>query len=97
MRRLSAIGRLIHFDRRGTGISDPVSIEALPDLETQVEDVIAVLDAAGSQQASVLGMGEGGLLAILVAALYPRALQPTGPSDRSSSTRSTTADAAKSG
>ncbi|HEX2069442.1 MAG TPA: alpha/beta hydrolase, partial [Actinomycetota bacterium] len=46
LRRLSSFGRLIHFDRRGTGLSDPVPLDRLPSVETQVEDVLAVLDAA---------------------------------------------------
>ena len=49
LRRLASFGRLIHFDRRGTGLSDPVNVDALPDPETQVNDAIAVLDAAGSE------------------------------------------------
>src|SRR4051812_17991255 len=48
LRRLAAFGRLTHFDRRGTGLSDVVPIADLPDLETQVDDAVAVLDAAGS-------------------------------------------------
>jgi pimeloyl-ACP methyl ester carboxylesterase len=59
-RRLAAIGRLIIFDRRGTGLSDPVPLDRLPDLETQVADICAVMDAAGSQQAAILGFAEGG-------------------------------------
>ena len=47
LRQLSGFARLIHFDRRGTGLSDPVPPDAVPDLETQVADVIAILDAAG--------------------------------------------------
>ena len=46
-RRLAAIGRLIVFDRRGTGLSDPVPLDRLPDVETQVADITAVMDAAG--------------------------------------------------
>jgi pimeloyl-ACP methyl ester carboxylesterase len=70
-RRLAAIGRLIMFDRRGTGLSDPVPLDRLPDLETQVSDVCAVLDAAGSRQAAVLGFAEGGPIAIVLAATFP--------------------------
>ena len=58
-RRLAAIGRLIMLDRRGTGLSDPVALDRLPDLETQVEDVIAVMDAAGCEQAAILGFTDG--------------------------------------
>jgi pimeloyl-ACP methyl ester carboxylesterase len=70
-RRLAAIGRLIIFDRRGTGLSDPVPLDRLPDLETQVADICAVMDAAGSKQAAILGFTEGGPLALLLAASQP--------------------------
>jgi class 3 adenylate cyclase len=71
-RRLAAIGRLIIFDRRGTGLSDPVPLDRLPDLETQVADVCAVMDAAGSKRAAILGFAEGGPLALLLAASLPQ-------------------------
>jgi class 3 adenylate cyclase/esterase/lipase len=71
LRRLSSFARLIHFDRRGTGLSDSVPNNALPDLETQVEDVIAVLDAAGSERPAVLGVSDGNLVAMLLAATHP--------------------------
>jgi class 3 adenylate cyclase len=71
LRRLGSFARLIHFDRRGAGLSDSVPANALPDLETQVEDVIAVLDAAESERPAVLGVSDGGLLAMLLAATHP--------------------------
>ena len=71
-RRLAAIGRLIIFDRRGTGLSDPVPLDRLPDLETQVSDICAVMDAAGSTRAAILGFTEGGPLALLLAASVPQ-------------------------
>jgi pimeloyl-ACP methyl ester carboxylesterase len=71
-RRLASIGRLIIFDRRGTGLSDPVPLDRLPDLETQVADICAVMDAAGSEQAAILGFAEGGPLAVLLAASRPQ-------------------------
>jgi pimeloyl-ACP methyl ester carboxylesterase len=70
-RRLAGMGRLIIFDRRGTGLSDPVPLDRLPDLETQVADICAVMDAAGSRQAAILGFTEGGPLALLLAASLP--------------------------
>jgi pimeloyl-ACP methyl ester carboxylesterase len=70
-RRLAAIGRMIIFDRRGTGLSDPVPLDDLPDLETQVADICAVMDAAGSEQAAIIGLAEGGPLALLLAASFP--------------------------
>ena len=74
-RRLAGLGRLVLFDRRGTGLSDAVDVSALPSLETQVEDIIAVLDAAGSERAAVLGVVEGGPLAMLLAATHPERCQ----------------------
>ena len=71
LRRLSAFGRLIHFDRRGTGLSDPVPLDKLPDVETQVDDVIAVLDAAGAEQPAVIGLNDGGLIAMMLAERHP--------------------------
>ena len=71
-RRLAGIGRLIIFDRRGTGLSDPVPLDDLPDLETQVADICAVMDAAGSKQAAILAVAEGGPLALLLAASLPQ-------------------------
>ena len=67
--RLGSFGRLIRFDKRGTGMSDrPIG---LPDLETRMHDVLAVMDAAGSRQAVLIGYSEGGPMAILFAAAHP--------------------------
>ena len=49
--RLARFSRLILFDQRGTGLSDPVSFERLVMLEERTEDIVAVLDAAGSERA----------------------------------------------
>jgi pimeloyl-ACP methyl ester carboxylesterase len=70
-RRLSEFTRLILFDRRGCGLSDRHGTTATPTLEERMEDVLAVLDAVGSQQASILGISEGGALAALFAATHP--------------------------
>lgn len=69
--RLSAFSRLILFDKRGTGLSDRVDANALPSLETRMDDVRAVMDAAGSTRAALLGASEGAPMAILFAATYP--------------------------
>ena len=71
LNRLSAFSRLILFDKRGTGLSDRVDAHALPSLETRMDDVRAVMDAAGSSRAAVLGASEGAPMAILFAATYP--------------------------
>jgi class 3 adenylate cyclase len=69
--RFSAIARLITFDKRGVGLSDRVSAAEVPSLETWLDDVRAVLDATGSDRPVVLGMGHGGQLAMLLAAVEP--------------------------
>jgi pimeloyl-ACP methyl ester carboxylesterase len=69
--RLAAFSRLILFDKRGTGLSDGVSIDHLPGLDQRMDDVRAVLQAAGSTSAAVFGASEGGNLSILFAATHP--------------------------
>jgi pimeloyl-ACP methyl ester carboxylesterase len=71
LRRLSSFSRLILFDKRGTGLSDPVPLDRLPTLEQRMDDVRAVMDAAGSERAALFGSSEGGLMSILFAATYP--------------------------
>lgn len=56
-RRIASFSRLICFDKRGTGLSDRVS--DLPDLQTRMDDVRAVMDAAGSERAALSGVSEG--------------------------------------
>jgi class 3 adenylate cyclase len=58
MRRLSAQMRVLHFDKRGTGMSDRFA--RVPDLETRMDDLRAVMDAAGMERAALLGWGFGG-------------------------------------
>jgi pimeloyl-ACP methyl ester carboxylesterase len=67
--RVTKFARLITFDRRGSGLSDPLS--GAPTLEEQMDDVIAVMDAAGSERAAIAGTLEGGPMAALFAATYP--------------------------
>ena len=69
--RLASFSRLILFDKRGTGLSDPVSPDRLPTLEERMDDVRAVLDAVDCEQAAVFGFSEGGLMSVLFAATYP--------------------------
>ncbi len=69
LERLSSFARLIRFDKRGTGLSDRPG--GLPDLETRMDDVRAVMDAVGSERAALIGVSEGGPMAALFAATYP--------------------------
>jgi len=69
--RLASFARVITFDRRGTGASDPVALDALPTWEDWTEDVHAVLDAASSDRAALWARLDGGPMAILFAATYP--------------------------
>jgi pimeloyl-ACP methyl ester carboxylesterase len=71
LKRLASFSRLILFDKRGTGLSDRVPRSELPTLEQRMDDVRAVMDAAGSEQAAVMGISEGGPMCLLFAATYP--------------------------
>lgn len=71
LRRLASMGRLILFDKRGTGLSDPVPVRELPTLDERLDDVRAVMEAAGSEHAVLLGVSEGGPLCTLFSATYP--------------------------
>ena len=71
LRRVATFTRLILFDKRGMGLSDRVSEDRLPSLETRMDDVRAVMDAAGSDRAVIFGVSEGGPMACLFAATYP--------------------------
>jgi pimeloyl-ACP methyl ester carboxylesterase len=67
--RLASFSRLIRFDKRGSGLSDR-SVR-LPDFETRMDDVRAVMDAVGSDQAVLLGYSKGGPMCVLFAATCP--------------------------
>jgi class 3 adenylate cyclase len=69
LRRLGSFARVILFDRRGVGLSDPMDKAAT--LEQRMDDVRAVMDAAGSERAALLGMSEGATMCMLFAATYP--------------------------
>ena len=66
---MASFARLIKFDKRGTGMSDPVS--GAPTLETRMDDVRAVMDAVGSRRAALFGLSEGASMSVLFAATYP--------------------------
>src|SRR5215470_14144164 len=69
LRGFASFSRLILFDKRGTGVSDPVG--AAPTLEQRMDDVRAVMDAVGSRRAALFGLSEGASLSVLFAATYP--------------------------
>jgi pimeloyl-ACP methyl ester carboxylesterase len=69
--RLASFARLITFDKRGTGLSDRVLVTQLPTLEERMDDLRAVMDAAGSERAAIFGVSEGGALCLLFAATHP--------------------------
>jgi pimeloyl-ACP methyl ester carboxylesterase len=69
LRRLGSFARVITFDKRGTGLSD--RLDVLPTMDERMDDVRAVMDAAGSERAAIFGLSEGGSLAALFAAHYP--------------------------
>jgi class 3 adenylate cyclase len=70
---LGSFARVITFDRRGSGLSDPVA--DAPTLEQRMDDVRAVMDAAGSERAALMGLSEGVPMSILFAATYPDRVQ----------------------
>jgi pimeloyl-ACP methyl ester carboxylesterase/class 3 adenylate cyclase len=72
LERLAKFSRLILFDKRGTGLSDRVDENRLPTIEQRMDDVRAVMDAAGSQKAALFGISEGGAMSIVFAATYPQ-------------------------
>jgi class 3 adenylate cyclase len=69
--RLASFSRLVHFDRRGNGASDPVSLDPVPTWEEWADDLRVVMDAVGSEQAAVFAVLDAGPMAMLFAATYP--------------------------
>jgi class 3 adenylate cyclase/predicted alpha/beta hydrolase len=69
--RLASFSRLILFDKRGTGMSDPVPLDELPTLEQWMDDVRTVIDAVGAEQVALVAHAAGGSMAMLFAATYP--------------------------
>src|SRR3954463_8667167 len=67
--RLASFSRLIVFDKRGTGMSDPVANP--PSIDERMEDIGAVMDAVGSTRAAIFGISEGGTLSVLFAESHP--------------------------
>ncbi len=71
LRRIASFSRLIMFDKRGTGLSD--AVPTTQTLEERMDDVLAVMDAVGSERGVLFGPSEGGPMAALFAATYPSA------------------------
>jgi pimeloyl-ACP methyl ester carboxylesterase len=69
LRELASFARVIQFDKRGTGLSDRVG--DLHTLETRMDDVRAVMDAARSERAALFGVDTGGSMSLVFAATYP--------------------------
>jgi pimeloyl-ACP methyl ester carboxylesterase len=70
---LASFARVVNFDRRGSGLSDPVA--DAPTLDQRMDDVRAVMDAADSQRAALFGISEGASMSLLFAATYPQRVQ----------------------
>ena len=71
LERLASFGRLISFDQRGSGVSDPVSLDELPSIEQWMDDVRVVMDDVGSKSAVLISIGGGGTMSMLFAATHP--------------------------
>ena len=71
VRRLASFSRLILFDKRGTGLSDRVSVDKLPTWEERMDDVRAVMDTVGSERAAQMGVFDGASISAAFAATYP--------------------------
>jgi pimeloyl-ACP methyl ester carboxylesterase len=72
LRTLASFSRLIQFDRRGTGASDPLSLESLPPWESYAQDLDAVLDEVGAQQAALLAQLDASPMALFFAGTRPQ-------------------------
>jgi class 3 adenylate cyclase len=71
LERLASFSRVVCFDKRGSGVSDPVLLAAPPTLEDWMDDAVAALDAAGVGEVALIGDTEGGPMAMLFAATFP--------------------------
>ena len=68
---LASMGRLICFDQRGSGLSDPVALDRLPTLEVWIDDIRAVMGAVASKRAALVCSGGGGCMGMTFAATHP--------------------------
>lgn len=69
--QIAAVGRVIRFDRRGSGASDPIPLDALPPWESYADEIEAVMDAVGSEEAAIIAAGNSGPAALLFATTRP--------------------------
>ena len=69
LQKLARFSRVIFFDKRGCGMSD--RIIGAPTLEERTKDIVAILDAIGSERAAIFGTSEGGAISTMFAATYP--------------------------
>jgi pimeloyl-ACP methyl ester carboxylesterase len=74
LNQLASFGRLVLFDKRGMGMSDPVVVDERSSVDEWMADITAVMSAAGSERAALVGFGAGGPLSILFAATHPEAV-----------------------
>ena len=72
LERLAGLGRLICFDQRGSGLSDPIALDEVPSLELWMNDIRVVLEAVGSERATLVAFGGGVATSILYAAANPQ-------------------------
>jgi class 3 adenylate cyclase len=75
LHRLASFSRVIRFDRRGTGLSEPVSASAASTVEGWVEDALTVLDAAGCERVAVFAATDAGLAGLVLAATHPERVE----------------------
>lgn len=75
LRRLASFSRLVVFDKRGTGVSDPIPLDRAPVLETWTDDIGAVMDAVSSERAALWGHAGGGQICLLFAATFPQRVE----------------------
>ncbi len=73
--RLAGVGRLITFDKRGVGMSDPVPLQSLPSIDAWIDDVRAVMDAARSDRAALITTLGGAPMGLVFAATHPERLR----------------------
>jgi pimeloyl-ACP methyl ester carboxylesterase len=73
--RLASFSRLITYDQRGTGRSDPIDVNHPPLVEERMEDLLGVLDASGCERATLFGFHDGGPVSLMLAATYPERVE----------------------